>query len=185
VPSGITIQGGWFHDIDPSRAETGSAFHNDGAIRACAWQNVLVEGVRFTNCATAISLYVASDFPTDLGSPRSFVIRNNTLESCGLARADGIAVELIRSSSARSGIVFRDVQIRDNAVAGDWVAGTEYFVATWDTFDCWITGNHFAPTGYSLAEERAHNKYKAQGPTNTGTWDLSGNTVSDGSVDNS
>ncbi|MBN1771843.1 MAG: hypothetical protein JXB32_11310, partial [Deltaproteobacteria bacterium] len=183
--SGITIEGGSFHDIDPSRAESGGNYENDGAIRPYGWQNVLIENVTFTNCATAISIYAPADYPTALGPLGSFVIRNNNVVSCGRARAAGVNVELVHSSSAASGIDFWDVVVTGNTVSGDWVAGGVYFVATWNTHNTTITGNHFAPTAYSLTQEREHNKYKAQGPTNTGTWNLSGNTISDDSIDNS
>jgi hypothetical protein len=183
--SGITIRGGSFHDIDPSAAATGDNFENDGAIRPYGWQNVVIENVTFTNCATAISLYAPSDFPDALGSVGSFVIRNNTFSACGLARHDGIALPVIYSRSANPETAFWDVVVQGNTVAGDWVATGEYFVATYDTHNCSITGNQFAPTNLSVSEERDYNKYKAQGDSNTGTWDLSGNTVSDGSVDNS
>jgi hypothetical protein len=184
-PSGITIQGGSFHDIDPSLAESGAAFQNDGAIRAYGWQNVLVENVTFTNCATAVSVYVPDDYPTALGSLGNFVVRNNTLVSCGRARHAGSNVPLVYVDSATAGVNLWDVQVTGNTVAGDWVAGSVYFVAVYDTHNCAITGNRFAPTAYSLADEKAHNKYTAQGSTNFGTFTLSGNTVSDGSVDNS
>jgi len=183
--SGVTIQGGSFHDIDPSLAESGGNFQNDGAIRPYGWQNVLIEGVTFTRCATAVSVYVPSDYPAALGSLGNFVIRNNKLVSCGRAKSSGATVPLVYVSSAKSGVELWDVQVYGNAVAGDWVAGSEYFVAVYHTHNCSITGNHFAPTAYSLSAEKAHNKYTAQGSTNVGTFVLSGNTVSDGSVDNS
>jgi len=183
--SGITIKGGSFHDIDPSLAESGSNFQNDGAIRPYGWQNVLIEDVTFTRCATAISIYVPADFPTALGSLGNFVIRNNKLVSCGRAQSSGSTVPLIYVNSAASGAKLWDVVVQNNSVVGDWVAGSQYFVAVYDTHNCAITGNHFAPTAYSLAAEKAHNKYTAQGSTNVGTFVLSGNTVSDGTVDNS
>lgn len=183
--SGITIQGGYFHDIDPSLAESGANFQNDGAIRAYGWQNVRIEGVTFERCATAISVYAPADYPGALGSLGSFVIQNNKLVSCGRAKSSGATVPLVFVDSAKSGVNFWDVVVKGNTVAGDWVAGSQYFVAVYDTHNCAITGNHFAPTAYSLASEKAHNKYTAQGSTNFGTWVLSGNTVSDGSVDNS
>ena len=184
-PSGITIQGGSFHDIDPSRAEAGSAFENDGAIRSYGWQNVLIENVTFTNCATAVTVYEPSDYPTALGPLGNFVVRNNTMVSCGRARKAAANVPIIYVTSAASGIKHWDVHVTGNRVTGDWVAGSQYFVAVYHTNNCSITGNNFAPTGYSLADEKAHNKYTAQGTTNTGAWNLSGNTVSDGSTDNS
>jgi len=183
--SGITIRGGSFHDIDPSRAESGGNFENDGAIRVYGWQNVLIENVTFTRCATAITVYAPSDFPPNLGAVGNFIIRNNTLVSCGRAAQAGANVNLIHVDSAAGTVDFWDVQITGNSVAGDWIAGSVYFVAVYDTHNCTISGNHFAPTGYSLAQEKAHNKYTAQGSTNVGTFILSGNTVSDGSVDNS
>lgn len=183
--SGITIQGGSFHDIDPSAAESGSNFGNDGAIRPYGWQNVLIEGVTFTNCATAVSVYAPSDYPQALGPLGSFVIQNNALVSCGRAVASGATVPLITVDSAAAGINFWDVQISGNAVSGNWVAGSQYFIAAWYTHNCTITGNHFDPANMSLSQEKAYNKYKAAGPSNTGTWNLSGNTVSDWSVDNS
>jgi len=76
--SGITILGGSFHDIDPSRAESGDNFQNDGAIRPYGWQNVLIDGVTFTNCATAVSIYVADDYPTRLGPMGNFIIRTTS-----------------------------------------------------------------------------------------------------------
>lgn len=170
---------------NPCRAESGGNYENDGAIRPYGWENVLVEGVRFANCAAAVSLYVPADYPSALGPSGNFVVRNNTFIACGRARAAGANVELIHSSSACSGINFWDVQVTGNVVDGEWVAGTACFVATWDTHNTTITGNHFAPTNMTVAEERAYNKYKGQGPSNTGTWNLSGNTVSDGSIDNS
>ncbi len=183
--SGITIQGGSFHDIDPSLAESGGAYENDGAIRVYGWQNVLIENVTFTNCATAVSVYAPSDFPPNLGAVGNFIIRNNTFVSCGRAKKAGSNVNLVHVESAASGTKFWDVQITGNKVAGDWIAGTVYFVAVYNTNNCTITGNNFAPTAYGLASEKAHNKYTAQGSTNTGTFNLSNNTVSDGSVDNS
>jgi hypothetical protein len=183
--SGITILGGHFHDIDPSAAESGGNFANDGAIRAYGWQNVHIEGVTFERCATAITVYAPADYPGTLGSLGSFVIQNNKLVSCGRAKKSGSTVPLIFVDSAKSGVNFWDVVVKGNSVAGDWVAGANYFVGVYDTHNCAITGNHFAPTAYSLAQEKAHNKYTAQGSTNFGTWLLSGNTVSDGSADNS
>ncbi|MBI3205198.1 MAG: hypothetical protein HYZ29_26905 [Myxococcales bacterium] len=183
--SGITILGGHFHDIDPSLAESGGAFENDGAIRPYGWQNVVISGATFERCATAISVYVPADYPAALGSLGAFVIQGNKLISCGRAKKSGATVPLITVNSSTAGVNLWDVVVKGNTVGGDWVAGSQYFVAVYDTHHCAITGNHFAPTAYSLAAEKAHNKYTAQGSTNFGTFVLSGNTVSDGTVDNS
>jgi len=184
-PSGITVRTSSFHDIDPSLAEDPNyKWSDDGAVRAYAWQEVLIENNRFTNCATAVSVFVPSDYPTSYGSLKGFTIRNNTLYSCGRARHAGYNFPLINVDSPVSGINFWDIKITGDSVTGPWVAGDAYFVSVHDTHNCAITGNHFAPTGMGAAAEKDHNKYTAQGSTNFGTWDLSGNTVSDGSISN-
>ena len=187
IHTNILIEWNTFTDINPDLYGDGANSNaSEGAVRFYVWRSVVCAHNTFTACLEPINGYIPGDC-FDLGNTGPYTVALNTI---------------IDKTSTRSGIVFDaqsptvrhgQVLVSSNTVQGAW-GGSDYFVEclwTAGTVSGYstgvvITGNMFKPSGMSLANEKAYNKYRAASSTYNATGvTLTDNTVSDGSVDNS
>lgn len=187
--SNILIKGNTFTDIDPTAGGWGdgaNSLSSEGAVRLYAWSNVRVEGNTFSDCYQPLNLYIPADAVTANGNPTYAAFFTNTITGKTSTRPG------IYGASGHASLKFSGVHFEGNIAEGSW-GGTDYFVGCDDTtgtlpgstYGSVIRANVFRPSNLDLAAEKAYNKYRAGNSTNTTGVFISGNLVSDGSVDNS
>jgi len=187
----VLIRNNTFTNIDPSQYNGGDApngIGSEGAVRPYAWENVQILNNTFTSCFQPICLYIPDDAPTAFGNPKYYRIAGNYLRNVTQDRYG------IYGTSGHASLDFEQVIIENNIADGTWDTSPDiYFAGCDDTrgavsgtsYGVLIRNNQFKPTNMTAAEEKAYNKYKAAGAANITGVLIDGNTVSDGTEDNS
>lgn len=185
----IVIRGNKLWDVNPTDSGWGdgaNGANSEGAIRAYAWTNVIIEDNELLRCYQPINLYIPSDAITTHGDPGQFFVRRNLIKDKTSSRSG------ILGDSAHAGLRFDAVMIEENRFEGSW-GGTTYAIAVNEstgkvpghTNGVVIIDNMFKPTNMTLAQEKAYNKYRAKNTANLTGVLIKDNRVSDGTIDNS
>lgn len=192
--SNVLIDACTFTDIDPYAWGDGvpNPEYSEGAVRAYAWNYMIVQGCIFLRCLSCVNIYVpVGTNGSPRGNPSYFIIRGNTFDSCGKIGSANYH-NVSGSAHANTNRRIERVLVEDNQVTGNWTT-TGYVIGVDDTTGS-LPGvsegahyrrNVFKPSNLTVAEEKAVNKYRAQNATNATGVAIYDNTVSDGSVNNS
>ena len=187
----ILIRNNTFTNIDPSQYNGGDAPNgsgSEGAVRAYAWENVQILNNVFDNCFQPICLYIPGDAPTKYGNPIYFRIAGNYIRDVTQNRYG------IYGTSGHASLDFEQVLIEGDIADQTWDTSPDiYFAGCDDTrgalsgssYGCIIRNNQFRPTNISVANQKAYNKYRGANATNITGVLIDGNTVGDGTEDNS
>lgn len=187
-----------FHDIHPVTWGESGLIASEATVRPYCWKNVVIEGNTFTSCARGVTAYIpASAAGSPNGAPDYLIVRNNTFSG---QTTGGTAIG--GNADDDSGMKWNRIMVEGNTLTGNWPGSSPgggatfddgYFVGFDDTagkftnsaYGVYIRNNKFTPSNLTAAQEKDYNKYRAANATNTTGVSISGNTVSDGTVNNS
>lgn len=191
IHSNIKVSNCTFRNVNPTTYGDGANGRgSEGALRGYTWNYVLVTGNLFDACLQPINFYIQDGATTRNGNPTYYRVWGNTIRNQSADRPG------INCTSAHASMRHEQCLIENNTVDGTW-SSTDYFVGMEDTgtsklpasdYGVVIRNNLFSPSNKDAAAEKAYNKYRADGADNGGSAVMVliyGNTVSDGTEDNS